>query len=156
MSDVQVVIGSQSTDLGTLCSHINIYKFARFKPVRYPSVGLITNANRQSVAHGIVIPDVVRSTSLSGAAIQDAAANDWDYELPAGGSSSPYRLSDFGNAENRNGNGYYHGAVPPIQVVYPRDGWVLSRGSTQRSLVISVDLDPDDSEINLQSYDFIS
>lgn len=156
MSDVQVVIGSQSTDLGTLCSHTNINKFARFKPVRYPSVGLITNANRQSVAHGIVFPDVVIVSQITGAAIQDAAANDWDYELPAGGSSSPYRLSDFGNAENRNSNGYYHGAVPPIQVVYPRDGWVFSRGSTQRSLVISIDLDPDDSEINLQSYDFIS
>ena len=156
MSDVQAVIGSQSTDLGTLCSHININKFARFKPVRYPSVGLITNANRQSVAHGIVFPDVVRTTSVTGAAIQDAAANDWDYQLPVGGASSPYRLSDFGNAENRNGNGYYHGAVPPIQVVYPRGGWTFSRGSTQRSLVISIDLDPDDSEINLQSYDFIS
>ena len=156
MSDVQAVIGSQSTDLGTLCSHANINKFARFKPVRYPSVGLITNANRQSVAHGIVFPDVVRSTSVSGAVIQDAAANDWDYQLPVGGASSPYRLSDFGNVESRNSNGYYHGAVPPIQVVYPRGGWTFSRGSTQRSLVISIDLDPDDSEINLQSYDFIS
>ena len=156
MSDVQVVIGSQSTDLGTLCSHTNINKFARFKPVRYPSVGLITNANRQSVAHGIVFPDVVRSTSVSGAVIQDAAANDWDYQLPVGGASSPYRLSDFGNVESLNSNGYYHGAVPPIQVVYPRGGWTFSRGSTQRSLVISIDLDPDDSEINLQSYDFIS
>ena len=156
MSDVQVVIGSQSTDLGTLCSHININKFARFKPVRYPSVGLITNANRQSVAHGIVFPDVVIVSQITGAAIQDAAANDWDYQLPVGGASSPYRLGDFGNVESLNSNGYFHGAVPPIQVVYPRGGWTFSRGSTQRSLVISIDLDPDDSEINLQSYDFIS
>ena len=65
----------------------NINKFARFKPVRYPSVGLITNANRQSVAHGIVIPDVVRSTSLSGAAIQDAAVP------PLGESMSDYEIS---------------------------------------------------------------
>ena len=156
MSDVQVVIGSQSTDLGTLCSHTNINKFARFKPVRYPSVGLITNANRQSVAHGIVFPDVVIVSQITGAAIQDAAANDWDYQLPVGGASSPYRLGDFGNVESLNSNGYFHGAVPPIQVVYPRGGWTFSRGSTQRSLVISIDLDPDDSEINLQSYDFIS
>ena len=156
IADIQAVIGSQSTDLGTLCSHININKFARFKPVRYPSVGLITNANRQSVAHGIVFPDVVIVSQITGAAIQDAAANDWDYQLPVGGASSPYRLSDFGNVESLNSNGYYHGAVPPIQVVYPRGGWTFSRGSTQRSLVISIDLDPDDSEINLQSYDFIS
>ena len=156
MSDVQAVIGSQSTDLGTLCSHININKFARFKPVRYPSVGLITNANRQSVAHGIVFPDVVIVSQITGAAIQDAAANDWDYQLPVGGASSPYRLSDFGNVESRNSDGYFHGAVPPIQVVYPRDGWVFMLGDVQRTLNIFIDLDPDDSGRNLQAFDFVS
>ena len=156
MSDVQVVIGSQSTDLGTLCSHTNINKFARFKPVRYPSVGLITNANRQSVAHGIVFPDVVTVSQITGAAIQDAAANDWDYQLPVGGASSPYRLSDFGNVESLNSDGYFHGAVPPIQVVYPRDGWVFMLGDVQRTLNIFIDLDPDNSGRNLQAFDFVS
>ena len=154
MSDVQSAIGSSSTDLATLCRHSNINKFARFKPVKFTSIPAITDANRKSVAHGIIIPDVVTSSSITGSAIMDAASNDWDYEPPTGGSSYPYRLTDFANAENPSSYGYYHNAVPPIQVNYPRDGWTFSRGSTQKSLVISIDLDPDDSAINLQANDF--
>ncbi len=152
--DVQRTLGSSSPDLGTLCKHANINKFARFKPVKYTSILPITDANRKSVAHGITIPDVVTSSSITGSAIMDAAGNDWDYEPPTGGSTYPYRLTDFANAEHPSSYGYYHNAVPPIQVNYPRDGWTFTRGTTQKSLVISIDLDPDDSAINLQANDF--
>ena len=59
IADIQAVLGSQSPHVEDLCSDPKINKFARFKPVRYPSTKTITNANRQSVAHGIVFPDVV-------------------------------------------------------------------------------------------------
>lgn len=153
--DVQRAIINSSPDLGTLCKATNINKFAKYKPVSYASVGPITMANRVSVNHGITFPDVVESTTKNAASIQDAAANDWGMILPSGGSNSPYRLSDFGNYENLSGNGYDHYAVPPIQCVYPRDGWTFMRGSSSsRNLIINFDLDPSDAITNLQASDF--
>ena len=162
--DVGVLCGAKIGDtitasdgLGswTVTDRGEINKFARFKPVRFASVKQITDANRKSVDHGITLPTPARGTTLNGSLIMDACALDWQYTLPNGGSNSPYRLTDFANAENLHGEGYYHGAVPPIQVVYPREGWIFQRGSTSnRALVIYVDLDPDDSAINLQAEDF--
>jgi hypothetical protein len=155
-ADVNAVLHKNHTDLAALCKDSDINKFARYKSVPYPSKGTITNANRQSVAHGITIPDVVTSSTITGAAIMDAAANDWQYNKPQGGARQPYRLSDFGNAEHPSSTGYYHDAVPPIQINYPRNGWTYTRGSTSRSLIIYADLDPDDSAINLQADDFVA
>ena len=156
-ADVNHVLGTGHTDLGALCEDVNINKFARYKPIRSSVIGLLTEANRRAANHGIEMPDVVTSSSLSLSAIQDAAANDWGYLKPTGGSSSPYRLQDFGNTVSLTGEGYYHHAVPPIQVNYPRNGWTYTRGSNNsRALSIYVDLDPDDSTINLQCVDFVN
>lgn len=152
--DVQLALSTSANDVGLLCKHININKFARYKPVKFASIAPITDANRRSVGHGIIIPDIVTSSSITGAAIMDAASNDWDYDPPAGGSATPYRLTDFANYEHQSSDGYYHLAVPPIQVSYPREGWTFIKGSSQRTLVIYIDLDPDDSAINLQADDF--
>lgn len=153
--DVQQAIGSGSTDLGTLCKHANINKFARYKPLSYASVMPITDAIRASILHGITIPDVVQSTTKNGASIADAAGNDWAYTKPSGGANSPYRLTDFANIDNLSGYGYDHYAVPPIQCVYPRDGWTFLRGSSSSmNLIINFDLDPADSITNLQATDF--
>ena len=160
-ADVNAALSTNHTDLGHLCSDERINKFARFKPVRYPEGGLITDANRKSVCHGLVLPAAVElsgqafgENSTTYAAIRQACEGDWGYNPPNGGASAPYRLADFANAEHPSSEGYYHKAVPPIQVNYPRDGWTFMRGSTAtRVLKISVDLDPDDSAINLQSYD---
>ena len=155
--DIQQVLGLYTDDLEELCKAANLNKFSRYHPVPYPKDDWITNAERQSVAHGIVLPSAVTSGSITLSAIQDACTNDWEYNRPTGGAAAPYRQTDFGNAENPSAYGYYHYAVPPIQVNYPRDGWTFLRGSnTNRSLVIYVDLDPDDSAINLQSTDFVA
>lgn len=154
VSDVQSAIGSSSSDLATLCTNSNINKWARYKPIRYAKISAITESERRSVNHGIVIPDVTRISSLTVSAIQDAAANDWGYNKPNGGSSAPYRLTDFALT---NSVGYYRDAVPPIQIVYPRGGWTFMRGSSQRrTMTIYFDLDPDDSTVNLQADDFIT
>ena len=138
------------------CRSPRVNKFSRYKPVAYPQMDPISEAQRESVAHGITLPTPVRSTSINGDSIIDACSLDWGYHQPTGGDSEPYRESDFVQGPNTS-NGYYHYAVPPIQVVYPRDGWTFMRGSNQsRSLIIYVDLDPDDSAINLQSYDFVA
>ena len=160
-ADVNAALGTNHTDLGTICKDEHINKFARFKPVRYPENGMITDANRKSVNHGLVLPAAVElagqsfgNNSTTYAAIRSACEGDWGYNAPNGGVNAPYRLTDFANAEHPTSDGYYHRAVPPIQVNYPRDGWTFMRGSnSSRILKISIDLDPDNSAINLQSYD---
>ena len=138
------------------CRSPRVNKFSRYKPVAYPQMDPISEAQRQSVAHGITLPTPVRSTSINGQSIMDACTLDWGYHQPTGGDSEPYRESDFVQGPNTS-NGYYHYAVPPIQVVYPRDGWTFMRGTDSgRWLTIYVDLDPDDSALNLQSYDFVA
>lgn len=138
------------------CRSPRANKFARYKAVAYPQMDPISEAQRESVAHGITLPTPVRSTSINGDSIMDACSLDWGYHQPTGGASEPYRESDFVQGPNTS-NGYYHYAVPPIQVVYPRDGWTFMRGTDSgRWLTIYVDLDPDDSALNLQSYDFVA
>ena len=157
IADLASLLGYNSSRLGAVVANGDINKFARFKAVAYPSGEPISEAQRRSVAHGITIPDVVTSSSITGAAIMDAAANDWQYNRPTGVDAAPYRMSDFRN-ENAptTGMGYYKDAVPPIQINYPKNGWTYTRGATARNLVIYADLDPDDSTINLQAEDFIS
>ena len=138
------------------CRSPRANKFARYKAVAYPQMEPISEAQRKSVAHGITLPTPVRSTSINGDSIMDACTLDWGYHQPTGGAAEPYRESDFVQGPNTS-NGYYHYAVPPIQVVYPRDGWTFLRGTDSgRWLTIFVDLDPDDSALNLQSYDFVA
>lgn len=151
-TDVQNALGASHTDLAALCKSSLINKFARYKPVVFASVSPITDANRRSVAHGLVLPTPVVGTSKSGDYIKTACENDWGYNKPSGGASSPYRLTDFANAESPSSYGYDHNAVPPIQVSYPRDGWQFVKGSG-KNLLIYVDLDPADSATNIQSYD---
>jgi len=152
--DVQIATGCGDNDLGTLITNANINMWARFKPVRYPGVGLITDSQRASVNHGISIPTPVTYGSVRAQEVMDAAANygDWAYLKPTGGASQPFRLADFANTISQ---GYYHAAQPPIQLNYPRGGWTFIKGGTSKALVMSFDLDPSDSAVNLQSYDFM-
>ena len=155
--DVNHVLGTSHTDLGALCKDVNINKFARYKPIRSSVIGLLTEADRRAANHGIQVPDTSISSQKNLTAIQDAAGNDWEYVKPNGGSNSPYRLHDFGNTVSLTGEGYYHNAVPPIQVNYPRNGWTYTRGSgNSRTFGIYIDLDPDDSTRNLQCADFVN
>lgn len=150
--DVQIATGCGDNDLGTLITNANINMWARFKPVRYPSVGLITDAQRASVNHGITLPDITRG-SITASNVMDAAANaaTWGYDKPTGGASEPFRLADFANTIS---HGYYHGAHPFIEVNYPRGGWTFVKGGTSRALIIFFDTDPYDPAINLHASDF--
>lgn len=150
--NLQDCFGLGSSDLGTIITTANINMWARFKPVKLATVGLITNAQRASVNHGIVMPEPVTGSSLTAGLIQDASANEWAYDKPVGTSASPFRLADFANTISQ---GYYHAATPPIQINYPKNGWTFMRGaSSSRIFSINFELDPSDSAINLQASDF--
>lgn len=63
-------------------------KWSRKKPVRHPKLFDLTDAEFKSVNFGLSVP------SGSGSAAS-AVAQEYIYQLPTGGTSQPYRLSDF-------------------------------------------------------------
>ena len=159
LADLRTIVEYDSLHLAELIANGTINKYARYKPVKHPTVEPITEAQRRSVAHGIIIPDVVTGSAISGALIMDAASNDWKYDQPT--VSNMCRQADF-RCERAplTSPGYNKYAVPPIQCVYPKGGWTFMRGSTSRSLVIYFDLDPandtDSGDSNLQATDFVA
>lgn len=130
-------------NLGYIIKNADINIFARFKPVEVPNkVSPITEQDRENAGHGITSPDTVLSITLTKDAIIDASANEWGYIRP----STKFRALDF--------DGYDHYAVPPIQCVYPTNGWEVNN-TENSTLRIYFDLDPGDSYYNLQAYDII-
>ena len=124
--DVQRCFGSGKTDLGSLIRGVTINKWAKYKPVRFATVQLLTEANLIAVNYGIVnIPTWQRLDRMATFLFsnsrgslnnmywpecdQDAghlATDYWEYLVPEGGASQPFRLADFKN--------YYHDADEPI------------------------------------------
>lgn len=118
INDVQRVIGASSPDLGTLCRHTNINKWARYKPVIYPGFpirfqsGITAFENKTGLSVGTMIgyPSDV-------AAYMDVAIT---YERPTGGFSSPYRLTDFVR--------YNHYAQKPAEIYWRNSNFQLDKG----------------------------
>lgn len=107
VADVRQVLGASSNDVGTLCVNTNINKWARHKPINFPSVGVLSEADFKGstgdIAQGIFYG--LKATTFSDwGGIHDAG---YDYVgRPKGGASSPYRLTDF--------DGYDHYARPNL------------------------------------------
>lgn len=128
MSDVQSALGSTSTDLGTLCQHVNINMWAKFKPIYYSTVELLNNTVRAAQNYGITnIPTWTDIVKMAAFWFGDRASEQintpecgyqpmyWEYKKPMGGASSPFRLADFSEYPISAGNlGYFHGAPAPI------------------------------------------
>ena len=124
--DVQRCFGIGKCDLGSLIVAAPINKWAKYKPVKLPTVQIITLAQLQSVNFGIVhIPTWTRLDYMAEFLCsnnkgslpqskwpecdQDEGAlslDYWEYEKPEGGQSEPFRLADF--------NEYYHDAEQPL------------------------------------------
>lgn len=122
--DLQVCFSNSSTDLGTLCLASNINKWARYKPIRYNKVGVITEAERRSVNYGLYIKpqanDDIYLVGIVRACLFNPNGNYWVYQQPRGANwNEPYRLSDFAKNPNDSGQtiniaGYQSVANPPF------------------------------------------
>ena len=92
-SMVASAIGAATNDVGTLCSHPNINKWSRFKPIDF---------------NAIALPDDVRNSNTGFQLFDEVTGfgtvKKAEYVKPKGGASSPYRLGDF--------RGYNHTAQP--------------------------------------------
>lgn len=102
IEDVRNAINSTSTDLGTLCQSRTINIYAKKKPVRYNTPGMITDTQRKMLNYGIYA-----NPQLSfSAGIQSPY---WTYRRPRGlayGTKEWFRLLDF--------NGYNKAAKSPM------------------------------------------
>lgn len=98
----------RKVDVGRLCTHANINKWAKYKPVRYPSVEELTEAqmHRQPASdtyHGIYIENSDSLLTLRDR-IFGLLNKTHEYRRPRGGESEPFRVSDF-NKYSQNGGG---------------------------------------------------
>ena len=103
-------LGSGSRDVGALCTHPNINKWSKWKPVRFNKVTGLTEANLQSVSFGLTIQEVSPAQLPSTKALENSMFIGGDYLRPRGGSfNESYRLGDFRN--------YEHNSIPPISEI---------------------------------------
>ena len=95
---VKTEIGAGSNDVGTLCTHPNINKWSKWKPIRFNKIDGITTDNLEAVNYGINIKSYASVASVISA--YQNSEEVWEYLRPQGGSySEPYRLGDFRNYE---------------------------------------------------------
>lgn len=147
-------LGTSSRDVGTLCTHPNINKWSRWKPVRFNSVAGLTEDEFASSQNnfGLLAP-AGRAASpeteygIKTAVINASTQDVWTYVRPTGLSSDPFRLGDFRN--------YNPLAIPFIYVppyVNNTINFVVSSTSTQIQIYPSIDVG--DVRFNLTFNDF--
>lgn len=88
-------IGASSRKWSVLCTHTQINKWSKWKPVSLNKVTPITEGELQDINYGLTPPPATTNY----ASIVDTK---WTYTKPTGSSTSPYRIGDFRN--------YYHNA----------------------------------------------
>lgn len=127
--DLGTIIGKnlgQSIDGWSVSSRQNINKWAKYKPVKLANAyGLITDAQRLSVQYGLInIPSWSRLDRLATYWLEEDTSSStnypdcglvipadcWKYDVPTGGTSSPFRLTDFVAYSNHASTGYLHDA----------------------------------------------
>lgn len=157
--DLQQCFGVSESDLGTIIAQVNINMWSRHKPIRYPSVKRIGfgdsdgSNEAKTVAYGLTPGNIKDGgTTFEQSDVTDLfemEGYDWTYSKPTGGIAQPYRLTDFVN--------YYHNAVPfivsDVPVATPTNPWTVNRANISY-LRLKVTSDPDNSQYNLQGYDF--
>lgn len=104
VSDVQKVLGVTANDVGSLCRNGKINKWSRYKPVKYQGV-----AATGYLTSGITLSYI--SDTPENIALAEPGVYEWNYQIPTGGASSPYRLTDF--------SGYNHACKSPITIDSP-------------------------------------
>ena len=108
-SDMTQISSRNTFDLGRLCTHTNINKWAKYKPIHHSGLQILSESARtdrqgDGEYYGVKIRMDSDMSSLHNVTFA--------YNRPKGGASSPYRLSDF---MSENGTaGYNHLAKPSV------------------------------------------
>ena len=109
-SDMTQISSRNTFDLGRLCTHANINKWAKYKPIHHSGLQILSESARTDrQGDGEYYGVKIRMDSGDMASLHNVT---FAYNKPKGGASSPYRLSDF---INENGTaGYNHLAMPSV------------------------------------------
>lgn len=125
--NVQRALSTGYYTLSRLCRNANVNKFAKYKPIRYAKRGILTNEERQanvSIWTGYVCTwGIKRKVSFDYTQFEvngDIASDPWVWDMPTGGVTSPFRLTDFVCGDDRT-VGYSIKAVAPIDFHFPLD-----------------------------------
>ena len=129
-SDIKAVLGISSNDLASWCTSEEVNKWSKGKPVVFAKKEQLTAANFHDANYGIdLIPSWGRADYMYNflfASQSDRQSHSnwwpdcdvqkqalsleyWIWQPPTGGSTSPYRMTDFEN--------YYHEAEAPIKPI---------------------------------------
>lgn len=90
---VKSELGAATNDVGQLCIHPNVNKWSKYKPIRHSSVTPLTETERKASGFGVAEAPTSGKAGLL------------EYQRPLGGTTSPFRLTDF--------TGYDHTASRP-------------------------------------------
>lgn len=109
-SDMTQISSRNTFDLGRLCTHTNINKWAKYKPIHHSGLQILSESARTDrQGDGEYYGVKIRMGSMDMSSLHKWT---FAYNRPKGGASSPYRLSDF---INENGTaGYNHLAKPSV------------------------------------------
>lgn len=125
-ADVAAVLGRASLDEGCLCGDVldtgcsdpggKINKWAKFKPIRYPKYGWLTDEERKGTVsdqqNGIFFGiQIVSGQGLETALSTWPRMHDagYTYLPPNGGANAPYRILDFSSDTVQTGESHAYG-----------------------------------------------
>ena len=109
-SDMSQISSRNTFDLGRLCTHSNINKWAKYKPIHHSGLQILSESARTDrQGDGEYYGVKIRMDSMDMGSLHNVT---FAYNRPKGGASSPYRLSDFINEAGTAG--YNHLAKPSV------------------------------------------
>ena len=90
---VKSELGASTNNVGQLCIHPNVNKWAKYKPIRRTKVTELSESERKSAFYGVKIQNGNSPIALFNKVIADGYTH--IYEKPRGGLIEPFRLTDF-------------------------------------------------------------
>lgn len=150
-SDMTQISSRNTFDLGRLCTHTNINKWAKYKPIHHSGLQILSESARTDrQGDGEYYGVKIRMDSMNMSSLHNVT---FAYNRPKGGASSPYRLSDFINEAGTAG--YNHLAKPSVygSVAWqPQDKQLyLDGGESSDDIQVTFGTDSDSLSIDFAS-----
>lgn len=150
-SDMTQISSRNTFDLGRLCTHTNINKWAKYKPIHHSGLQILSESARTDrQGDGEFYGVKIRMDSMNMSSLHNVT---FAYNRPKGGASSPYRLSDFINEAGTAG--YNHLAKPSV---YGSVSWqpqdkqlYLDGGASSDDIQVTFGTDSDSLSIDFAS-----
>ena len=146
VADVRAALGVSDGDFAALCKHLKVSKWNIYRPIRVAQREAVTLQQRKNLHYGLSFPWTY-GTNMGEAAFEAIhpygtaeystelerkyANRHWEDNKPAGGSSTPYRISDFAvkvndatdpQGSNATRKGYHTIAPRPVTIDHSTQG----------------------------------